>query len=184
MNRTVPTRWLLLLPILPYLCSLVLPVDDRWMVPGFGLVIIGVLMLPFWLPNPLLWLGVLLLDRGCIKSVLFVGTIAALLAMLPLMDPERFFGEVVSSPGYAAWLGSMVLLVIAGYLAPLFPRRSSAVEQALRESARELSALRYEIRELMEAVEPRSDSAWRDWSSTRDRRAIGGRLRFQNTPCE
>ena len=87
------------------------------MVPGFWLVIIGVPAVPLWLPNPLLWLGIFLLDRGCIKSVLFVGTVAALLAMLPVMNPALGFEDVVRSAGYAAWLGSMVLLVIAGYLA-------------------------------------------------------------------
>jgi len=128
-------------------------------------VIIGVPAVPLWLPNPLLWLGIFLLARGCIKSVLFVGTVAALLAMLPVLNPAIGFEDVVRSPGYAAWLGSMLLLVFAGYLAPLFPRQPGPVEEALWEVERELSVLRYEIREMMETAEPRNDSTWRASSS-------------------
>jgi hypothetical protein len=136
MNRKRPTRWLLLLPILPYLASLALPVDARGALPGYSLVVIGFMatfvgapvVLIYWLPNPLLWLGIYLLDRRRIRSVLFVGTVAGLLAMLPIMKPDRILEEIIGSPANVAWLASVLLLVAAGYLALVFPRKPDSIQ--------------------------------------------------------
>jgi hypothetical protein len=106
----------------------------------------------YWLANPLFWLGLYLLDRGRIKSVLFVGTIAALLAMLPIMRPDRNLEEIIGSPGNIAWLVSMYLLVIAGYLVPLFPRAPDPIRRNLRAAKHELSAMRSQVRELRALV--------------------------------
>ena len=171
MSRRRPTRWLLLLPTVPYLASLVLPIDGRGTVPGYMAFVICVLAgaagspaaLLYWLPNPLLWFGLYLLDRGCIKSVLFVGTVAGLLALLPILGSVRDVGEVVESPGYLAWLASMLLLVSAGYLALLFPRKPDPIQTELLATERELSALRSEVRELRELVQPRKTPTSRIW---------------------
>jgi hypothetical protein len=156
---------------LPYLASLLLPLDSQGGVLGYVVFVIGAyavalgapVALLYWLPNPLFWLGVYLLDRGRIKSVLFVGTVAALLAMLPIMKPERDIEAIIDSPAYVAWLVSMLLLVTAGYLGLLFPRRPDPIQLALWATERELSALRSEVRELRELVQPRKTPANRIW---------------------
>ncbi len=168
MNRKRPARWLLLLPILPYLASLVLPVNPRGDVWGFVPLVIGTVSLftnPTFsllsLPNPLLWLGVYLLDRGCIKSVLCVGTVAALVAMLPIMNPEECQG-LIGSPGYLTWVASMHLLVASGYLAILFPRKLDPMQRELWATECEVATLRAEVRELREMIGPPKLTTW-DW---------------------
>jgi hypothetical protein len=171
MSRKRPTRWLLLLPSAPYLASLVLPIDSRGTVPGYVAFVICFLAgaagspaaLLYWLPHPLLWFGLYLLDRGRIKSALYVGAAAALLAMLPVMKPDRYLEEIISSPGYVAWLVSMHLLVAAGYLGLLFPRKPDPIQRELWATESELSALRSEVRELRELVQPRKAPTSRIW---------------------
>ena len=171
MNPQRPARWLLLLPSVPYLALLVFPIDRRGSVPGsaaFVISFVGAIagapvVLLYWLPNPLLWLGLCFLDQGRVKSVLFVGTVAGLLAMYPIMRSARELEEVFRSPAYLAWLASMLLLVAAGYLALLFPREPDPIQRELRATERELSALRSEVRELTELVQPRKIPTSRIW---------------------
>jgi hypothetical protein len=106
----------------------------------------------YWLPNPLLWLGLYLLDRGLIKAVLAVGTLAGLLAMLPVLSSARDIAGLAHSPAYVAWLAAMLLLVAAGYLGLLFRRKPDAILEKLWAAEIELSALRSETHELREWV--------------------------------
>jgi hypothetical protein len=140
------------------------------MVPGYFAFVVALgtvagapVALLYWLPNPLLWIGVYLLERACIKSALFIGTVAGLLAMLPVLGSARDIGEVVSSPGYLAWLASMLLLVAAGYLSFLFPRKPDPIQRELWAIERELAALQSEVQELRELVQPRKTPTSRIW---------------------
>jgi hypothetical protein len=72
--------------------------------------------------------------------------------MLPIPEPVSSLDEVIHSPGYVVWLVSMILLVIAGYLGLLFPRKLDPVQRKLWATERELSTLRSEVRALRERV--------------------------------
>jgi hypothetical protein len=159
MDRKLPARGLLLLPSLPYLASLALPADSRGALPGYAVVWIGSIAvaagslaaLLYWLPNPLLWIGTYLLHRGRIKTVLCLGTVASLLALLPVINADGNIQEIIGSPANVAWLVSMHLLVVAGYLGPFFPRQAVPFHQKPGVNPRELAALRSEARALREA---------------------------------
>jgi hypothetical protein len=133
MNRVyqkLSSRWLWLLPSLPYVASLVLPASSRGDFPGYQVLAIGTLgvaagsfsALLYLMPNPLLWAGTFLLHQRRIKAVLCLGTVAAFLASLPVMNSDRSLAYVIGSPANIAWIVSMYLLVAAGYLGLLCTR--------------------------------------------------------------
>jgi len=140
---------LLLLPLLPYVATALLPFGQE---PGWLLFIYLFFAFPFWLPNTLFWLGLYLLARGRTGWVLFVGTLAFLIASLPMLDTGlwRLLGmpPVGSMPGYLAWVSSMCLLIVAAYLAPLCPRPPDSDELYTMELEDDLRRLKAENRAL------------------------------------
>jgi hypothetical protein len=151
MHRARPRAFVPLLPALPYVLSFLLPIDGQRgnLGDGFHLFVVGISAFPFWLPNPLMWLGLYLLDRGRSCAVLAVGSAAVALALLAIF----MFEELIRAPAYIAWFVSMLLLVIAGYLAPVFLRPPDPLHASARALERELLVLSREVRSLRERAD-------------------------------
>jgi hypothetical protein len=143
MERQQPRPFVILIPAWPYAVSFFLPLGSLAGRDEIGLsaFIVGITAFPFWLPNPLMWLGLYLLDKGRYYTVLLVGSIASLLALADAFC----FKHLIGAPAYQAWFLSMLLLVIAGYLGPLFPRPSNTVPTRKSVSDREFSDYLYRL---------------------------------------
>jgi hypothetical protein len=157
-DQKLPAQWLLLFPGLPYLASLVVPASPRGDLPGYELILIGSLgvaagsfsALLYLMPNPLLWVGTYLLHQGRVKAVLCMGALATILALLPIINSDRSVAYIIGSPANVAWIVSMCLLVIAGYLGLLFTRKTNASPKGPWAVEHELSPLGCEVRQLTE----------------------------------
>jgi hypothetical protein len=137
MERQQPRAFVVLIPAWPYAVSFFLPLGSHGgrVELGLSAFVVGTAAFPFWLPNPLMWLGLYLLDSGRYYTVLLVGSIASLLALADAF----YFKDLIGAPAYQAWFLSMLLLVIAGYLGPLFPRPSNTVPSTMPVTDREFS---------------------------------------------
>jgi hypothetical protein len=144
MERQQPRAFVVLIPAWPYAVSFFLPLGSLAGKDEIGLsaFVVGIAAFPFWLPNPLMWLGLYLLDRGRYYAVLLVGSIASLLALADAFC----FKDLIAAPAYQAWFLSMLLLVIAGYLGPFFPMPSNTVPPRMPATDRDFSDFLYRIR--------------------------------------
>ena len=71
--------------------------------------LVSLIYLPMWLANPLLWFGCICYRDGERSAARKAGTIATLLAI-----SEVWLWDDPPEIGYYVWIGSMVLLAIAG----------------------------------------------------------------------
>jgi hypothetical protein len=98
-----------------YVISFFLPAlgDKGGGILGFQAFIYSVLLvvtIPMWLANPLFWLGLALLMRRQWHGARFYGLLAVVLGL----SESWMYGKELAV-GYILWVGSMVLLTVAGW---------------------------------------------------------------------
>jgi hypothetical protein len=148
-RRTTPGRhFLSLLPIALFALSLILPFDVHHPGLGQGLeIFVMTFGTPWWLANPLLWVGCLLLYCGRPGFATLCGLIASTVASWASVN----FGELAmfSAPCYCAWLSSMISLALGAAAAASLASDEKPAALGVEE---ELAALHAEIAELRASI--------------------------------
>lgn len=122
--RTKPLVCKLLwyLSLLCYLVSLAMPfhfISGSY--PGGGIVAlaIGVIYIPFWIPNPLYFCGLIYAKKNRQKRAAFFTTASTLIAAVPIvvnpmMHPKPFLEH--TGPIAYVWFASMLILLLACFI--------------------------------------------------------------------
>jgi hypothetical protein len=114
MTRRNWERWSIAVVVFLYVASLVLPVTAQhsdWRGAadlGWFYLVFGVALIPFWFPNLLFIIGVVLLLFRRNKTAAVLGLIATLGAAVWLANASGM------GPGYYCWLASMAALASVG----------------------------------------------------------------------